>query len=107
LVTPLILEVIKRFLGNADTLSLQVQQIYDFIELSRTISVRLTRWSRPWCKLQAKPEHKDPHGEANLEASLLEPLKKRGDRNWEELDPSCPVYKNEPLHAIMDRSSRS
>ncbi|VDK46501.1 unnamed protein product [Anisakis simplex] len=28
---------------------------------------------------------------------------KRADRNWEALDPSCSVYRNEALHAIMDR----
>ncbi|MFH4977028.1 hypothetical protein AB6A40_003737 [Gnathostoma spinigerum] len=28
---------------------------------------------------------------------------KRAERNWEKLDPNCPVYKNEALHAVMDR----
>ncbi|VDK48349.1 unnamed protein product [Gongylonema pulchrum] len=39
-----------------------------------------------------------PNGE-----QLLDILKRTGQRKWEEIDPSCGIYRHEALHAVMDR----
>uniref|UniRef100_A0A915PZC5 FLZ-type domain-containing protein n=1 Tax=Setaria digitata TaxID=48799 RepID=A0A915PZC5_9BILA len=30
-------------------------------------------------------------------------LKRSADKNWEEIDPNCGIYRHQSLHAVMDR----
>lgn len=29
--------------------------------------------------------------------------KRSAEKNWEEIDPNCDVYRHQTLHAVMDR----
>uniref|UniRef100_A0A8R1TWG0 Uncharacterized protein n=1 Tax=Onchocerca volvulus TaxID=6282 RepID=A0A8R1TWG0_ONCVO len=34
---------------------------------------------------------------------LMDLLKRSAEKNWEEIDPNCKIYRNQSLHAVMDR----
>ncbi|EFO19081.1 hypothetical protein LOAG_09412, partial [Loa loa] len=34
---------------------------------------------------------------------LMDLLKRSTEKNWEEIDPNCGIYRHQSLHAVMDR----
>lgn len=30
-------------------------------------------------------------------------LKRSAEKNWEEIDPNCAIYRHQTLHTVMDR----
>ncbi|VIO86132.1 Uncharacterized protein BM_BM17906 [Brugia malayi] len=66
-------------------------------------SLHLVMPIRNFVQLKYHPDELNEDNVINKLHQMDYLLKRSGEKNWEEIDPNCGIYRHQSLHAIMDR----